>query len=339
MLVARVIVCAAVFLCAAVFPAALEAKTPATAAAVENSATVNTVVEAGKWATARLGNLPAGASLGIKVTADGAFGVLLIDARDVKNFPDVERPLFKGRASRSLKFSVVVPRAGAYYLVIDNRTGNARRDVTIDISAAAPKPAASGNANLFESQLKSIEASLKRVFTAVTLDIGTRRCGRAEIHSTPGGVIICTEYVRKLIKMTKDKALASSVMLFVLMREVGRIVLVQWDHPTAGDDATIDGFATALMVILGQAERVHAQAEYFAAITAGSALHVAWAGAPPLSAECAGVVLGWIGDTDHLLAWQAILVPRMRTEYLLRLNRAPKPWTDRVLVIRELARR
>ncbi len=339
MLVARVIVCVAVFLFAAVSTAALEAKAPSTAAAVENSATVNTVVEAGKWATARLGNLPAGASLGIKVTANGTIGVLLIDARGVENFPDVERPLFKGRASRSLKFSIIVPRAGAYYLVIDNRAGNARRDVTIDISAVAPKPAASGVANLFDSQLKSIEASLKRVFTAVTLDIGTRRCGAAEIHGSPEGVIICTEYVRQLIKMTEDKALASGVMLFVLMREVGRIVLVQWDHPSAGDEATIDGFATALMVMFGQAERTRNQAEYFAAITAGSARHVAWDGAPPLSAERAGSVLGWIDDTDHLLAWQAILVPRMRTEYLLVLNRAPKPWTDRLLVIRELAAR
>ncbi len=339
MIEARVIVCVAVFLFAAVSTAALEAKTFATAATAENSATVNTAVEAGKWSTARLGNLPAGAILDIKVTANGTIGVHLIEGRGIENFPDVKRPLFKGRTSRSLKFSIVVPRAGAYYVVIDNRAGKARREVTIDISAALPKPAAIGGATPFESQLETIEATLKRVFTAVTLDIGTRRCGAAEIHGRPEGVIICTEYARQVIKMAENKALASSVMLFVLMREVGRIVLAQWDHPSAGDDATIDGFATALMVMFGQAERIRAQAEYFAAITAGSALHVAWAGAPPLSAERAGLVLGWIDDPDHLRAWQAILVPRMRTEYLLRLNRAPKPWTDRLLVARELARR
>ena len=48
------VIAIAVFLFAAVSTATLEAKTPATSAAVENSATVNTVVEAGKVARADL---------------------------------------------------------------------------------------------------------------------------------------------------------------------------------------------------------------------------------------------------------------------------------------------
>lgn len=193
MLGIRVVVLIAVFLSATVFTVALKAATPETVA-VENSATVNTVVEAGKWATARLGNLPAGALLGIKVTANGAFGVLLIDARDVKNFPDVERPLFKAHASRSLKFSVVVPRAGAYYLVIDNRTGNARRDVTIDISAAAPKPAAIGGATPPGTQLRT-----KTLAADISVEAG--KISMIRLRDTPADALLT-------VKLTTDGEIA-----------------------------------------------------------------------------------------------------------------------------------
>lgn len=330
-------------LIASVAPHTLMAKTvatiPAKNPATKNSATVNTTVEIGKWATARLGNLPAGAFLDINVTANGAIGVILIDGRRVGNFPDVERPLFSGRASRKLKFSITVPRTGTYYVVIDNREGKSRRNVTIDIRATAPKPTARKGAKLFKTQLGAITQTLKQVFTAVPIKIGSHRCGRAEIRSTSTEVIICSEYPGQVIKLTQNKSLAANAMLFILMREVGRIALAHWQHPAAGENATIDGFATTLMIMFGQAERARNQAEYFAAISAGSALHTAWAGAPPLSPDRAKMVLGWIDDSDSMRKWQKFLVPHLRTEYLLRLKQAPKPWTIRHLITRELAGR
>ena len=184
------VIAIAVFLFAAVSTATLEAKTPATSAAVENSATVNTVVEAGKWSAARLGNLPAGAHLGIKVTSDGAIGVFLIDDQGMKKFPDVERPLFKGRTSRRLEFSFVIPHAGAYYVVIDNRTGNVRRDVTIDISAAAPKPAAIGGATPPGTKLRT-----KTLAADISVEAG--KFSMIRLRDTPADALLT-------VKLTTD---------------------------------------------------------------------------------------------------------------------------------------
>ena len=62
----------------------------------EQSASINTVIPAGKWKVVKLRNLPKGASLAIQIVSDGEIVVLLLEEEAIQSFPDVERPLFRG---------------------------------------------------------------------------------------------------------------------------------------------------------------------------------------------------------------------------------------------------
>ena len=105
-------------------------------------AQVNSKVPAGKWKAVRLKNLPEGASLSVRVAADGSLVVILVHETELKRYPSPISPAFQGTLERTLSFSVVIPDSGNYYVIFDNRRGVEERRVRILIEANAPK---SGN--------------------------------------------------------------------------------------------------------------------------------------------------------------------------------------------------
>jgi len=122
------------------FLAAALLVTLTTTASVANSAQaqVNSKVPAGKWKAVRLKNLPEGTSLGVKVAASGSLVVILIHEAELKRYPKPVSPAFQGTLERTLSFSVVIPEAGNYYIIFDNRRGVDERRVRVLIKAKAP---------------------------------------------------------------------------------------------------------------------------------------------------------------------------------------------------------
>ena len=102
-------------------------------------AQVNSKVPAGKWKAVRLKNLPEGASLSVRVAADGSLVVILVHETELKRYPSPISPAFQGTLERTLSFSVVIPDSGNYYVIFDNRRGVEERRVRILIEANAPK--------------------------------------------------------------------------------------------------------------------------------------------------------------------------------------------------------
>jgi hypothetical protein len=80
-------------------------------------------IPAGRFKAVRLRNLPKGAVMAVGIESSGKLLVLLLNQQDAKRFPRPEEPIFAGSADRRLSFSVVIPAAGHYYLVLDNRQG------------------------------------------------------------------------------------------------------------------------------------------------------------------------------------------------------------------------
>ena len=111
-----------------------------TTASVANAAQaqVNSKVPAGKWKAVRLKNLPEGASLSVKVAASGSLVVILVHEAELKRYPNSVSPAFQGTLERTLSFSVVIPEAGNYYIIFDNRRGVDERRVRVLIQARAP---------------------------------------------------------------------------------------------------------------------------------------------------------------------------------------------------------
>ena len=123
------------FLAAALLAAALATSATSACAA---QAQVNSKVPAGKWKAVRLKNLPEGASLSVKVAANGSLVVILVHEAELKRYPEPVSPAFQGTLERTLSFSVVIPEAGNYYIIFDNRRGVDERRVRVLIKAKAP---------------------------------------------------------------------------------------------------------------------------------------------------------------------------------------------------------
>jgi hypothetical protein len=102
-------------------------------------AQVNSKVPAGKWKAVRLKNLPEGASLKVRVAANGSLIVILVHESELKRYPSPISPAFQGTLDRTLSFSVVIPDSGDYYIIFDNRRADDERRVRILIEANAPK--------------------------------------------------------------------------------------------------------------------------------------------------------------------------------------------------------
>jgi hypothetical protein len=96
-------------------------------------------VPAEKWKTLRLKGLPKNASLSVRVETSGPIRVILARQDEAQRFPKGVRPSFSGSAERRLSFRVTVPLAGTYYVILDNRKGDAAREVRIYIEALPPR--------------------------------------------------------------------------------------------------------------------------------------------------------------------------------------------------------
>jgi hypothetical protein len=97
-------------------------------------------VDPGRWKALRIRNLPKDAVVGVGVQTDGEVGVAFVDAKQYRDYPAVQAPLFQGRVQRRFTFSITIPEAGHYYVVFDNRSGQQPRTVTVRVQAARQKP-------------------------------------------------------------------------------------------------------------------------------------------------------------------------------------------------------
>ena len=108
-------------------------------AAEAAQAILNTEVAPAKWKAVRLKNLPQGAAVGLGVTSSGTVGLIFVHQDELKRFPAAVNPLFQGTVERKLEFSVIIPKAGDYFVIFDNRQGTETRKVKILIRAERPK--------------------------------------------------------------------------------------------------------------------------------------------------------------------------------------------------------
>ncbi len=132
-----------------------------------------------------------------------------------------------------------------------------------------------------------------------------------------------------------------NALLFTLFHEIGHVLLKQWAYPTYASEETADEFATVLIVMLDQKERLRAQAEFFHADA--SILELISKALSndrhPLSGQRARNILRGSEDPGLVRRWQPIFVPHMQTPVLERLRQAPTRWADLALVEQELAAR
>jgi hypothetical protein len=111
-----------------------------TGAAQAVNAELSADVPAARWKALRLRNMPPNVALTVRVETSGPIRVILARGDDAQQFPKGLKAAFSGMAERRLSFRVTLGSAGNYYVILDNRKGDAAREVKIFIQALRPAP-------------------------------------------------------------------------------------------------------------------------------------------------------------------------------------------------------
>ena len=96
-------------------------------------------LEPARHKAVRLRNLPKDAVMAVGVQSTGRIAISLLSEADYKKFPKVSEPVFAGSVERTLSFQIVIPDAGNYYLVLDNRRGAGTMAVKFRIGDRCPR--------------------------------------------------------------------------------------------------------------------------------------------------------------------------------------------------------
>ncbi|MGH7165432.1 MAG: DUF4344 domain-containing metallopeptidase [Nitrospiraceae bacterium] len=305
--------------------------------------TFNVKVPAGKWKALKVPNQPKGAIVTVEAKSNGAVAVVFVDIGEYGHFPAVTRPLFQGRVEQHLSFSVTIPSAGDYFVVLDNRTAEAPRAITVTVRGARGDQARAREDSIgaFQKKLDEFQRNLNQVFIFNPVPLRIKQCGAPKAFTTSSAIVLCREYASMLYETLGDRTKAGDAILFTVFHEFGHVLLAQWKYPAYDNEEVADEFATAAMVLLGQKDRVRAKAEYFAA-KPSSAEAIAKAfrdDRHPLSAQRARNILRWADDPSLVRKWQTLFVPHLQTAALEQFLQQPEPLMDRGLMAQELASR
>lgn len=312
--------------------------------AKEQTATLRGEVAAGDAYTGRLRNLPKGASLSIDITVSGEIRILLLDPEDARRWPAVEQPLFEGNTSDRMGFALKVPRSGHYFVILDNRDGDAARTFTLRIQGSTEglsQSAVESDVQRAHDELAKFKQKLREIFVFDELTLRVGRCGTENAFSGDNVVTICAEVGPMLLKRLKDEKKAQDALNFMMLHEIGHVLLRQWGYPFFDNEEVADEFATVLMVMFNHKERIHSVTELFQSFDPERELQLKRErdDRHPLSLQRARNIKGWMEDPDLVRRWQKILVPHMETDALQALQWRPKSWTDADAVEDELSRR
>ena len=108
----------------------------ARAQAQPRQASLSTEVPAGQFRGLRIRNVPRSARIAIAVKATGRIALSLLTAEDAAKYPAPGEPLFSAPVESALSFSVVIPAAGDYVLMLDNAKGEVPSKVNLLVRAA-----------------------------------------------------------------------------------------------------------------------------------------------------------------------------------------------------------
>ena len=158
-------------------------------------------VNADRWSTTRLRNLPANTLVLVDVDASAAIAVAFVDAQGYRRLPALDDALFQARGDSRFSFSVTTRGAGDHFLVLDNRASAQPRDVKLTIRAA--RGTNEGTASL---TLTAFENSVGRLFVVKPFPIRVKQCGTANAFAGPTGIILCTEYADQLVRTLGDQS-------------------------------------------------------------------------------------------------------------------------------------
>ena len=295
----------------------------------EKSAEVNSEVLAHRWSAIRLSNVNQGATLEIKLKLDGQATVVLVNESQLKNYPRVPRPLFRTETRNRAHFSIVAPKNGNYYLIVDNRKGAAKRKYSLSINAKlgpSEKQSHDPMKRADSDPLKLLNRVIQTAFAVDPIKFKLANCESTNTITRGDTIYLCREYLKSLKGRFKDKREINEIVLFEWMKEAGYVLLRRWKYPLINSPNVKDEFATVLLLMFGRRESVEIQEKYSKWLEPGREGR-------------SGTLRKWLDDPFIVKKWQPFLIKKMQTSYLRLLKKKEHSWTSRKLIGRELIRR
>lgn len=313
------------------------------------SARLAVALDAGKWKAVRLKNLPKNSVITVEINSDDVITVALVDEADYPKYPDSEDILFESEVRNKLSFSVTIPVAGHYYLVLDNIWGKRLTKTKVYIRGASgddsvlKQNSTSKDPGKVDQEvvLSKIIAKLKKLFIFKSFSIKSRSCGKEEAYSSSDGIMLCTEFIKKIYDSSGSKEKSIDIMLFTIFHEVGHILLLQWNYPFYDNEDITDEFATMMMLMLGKKDNLNAVTEFFISNPSSSELisKALQGDRHQLSIQRARNIISWQKDAERFKRWQTIFVPHMQTAVLEKLRKSNQSWADQAFIEKELSLR
>jgi len=318
--------------------------------AKSQTATLSVEVPGGSWKGVKLRNLPKDAVVGVTVKTSGAVTIAVLDKPNYAKFPKLQHPLFVGTADSRLAFSVTIPLAGHYFLVVDNRRNREARSVELQIRASKRVSGASQNQSTpsstrhkqVEDQLQAFSNRLARalVYKPVRMFVQSCEPGTLFLRSS-FSLGLCIEYAQWLSSNLGDKSLATDTMIVSLFHEISHLLMTQWKQPLADDEDMATELTVTLMKIFRLDGRLRGMAEVFSRQpTLLKKLEQSFPDdAHRFTSKQMENMLQWVNDPNLVSKWQPVLVPHFHEALLKQLLRRPEAWTDKPLIQAELRHR
>jgi hypothetical protein len=285
----------------------------------------------------RLRNLPQGANLEVEVRTDGSLRVLILDDDQFASLPDRVHPIFTGSGEARISFQLVIPASGNYYLVVDNSEARESRSFSLHVQASVGEGHGEHDSESRAlAELERFESNLRQTFIFDQLAFRIASCDPPVAASDGRTVTLCREVGPVALERLGDAAKARDVVLFVMLREVGRALLQQWEFPAADSEDVVDQFAVVLHRMYGQAARLESMMEFFEASDPGAEADTGLIDVRPQRLHN---LKQWLDDPDLVKQWQPFLVRHIETDTLRVLASQQPDWTDVEAIEKELARR
>ncbi len=308
-------------------------------------------VPSGQWKIARLKNLPRQASIRVDITGNPPLSVLLVDQDAYRAYPDLPLPpLFRGKIINSLSFTIKIPKTDHYFLILDNRNGKEKSNLQIKIqasvgssttAASVSQPEAVQQESNFEKKFDLFSVELKKIFIFESFPIKSEMCTQDGVFSGPDGIIFCTNFIKQVYESIGNKEKSSDIIVFALFHELAHQLLKQWDYPFYDNEEIADEFATIMLIVLDQKERLSSTAEFFLSTPSSSELvaKIFQDDRHPLSVQRSRNILRCLKNPEKVRRWLHFFIPHMQTSMLRKLQNSQSSNFDLDLVKQELKRR
>lgn len=303
---------------------------PGTSAAVEASVSASVSPQQSK--VIRLKNLPANATLQVKINSNGKLIAALYHESDIKKQAGNSAGVFNSKFDRRISFSLKIEKAGHYYLILKNQSGS--KTINANIAFTAESDPAISKA---KTTLLKFEYALSKYIEFNKFPIKIIECRNSSLSVSARKTVLCAEHIKYSSLALKDRDDISDYLFYALLHLAGHQILAQWGLDPV-DESEVNEFTITMLFLLNRQEQTRAVIDDFVRhydtqrkINSDALINYHIPDAAQLK-QLSDLLEG----RSLTREWQQIMIPHISSNVLQKLASQPVDWIDQALIKNEL---